>query len=161
MTLEAIDIKILDERATIPTRSHATDAGLDLYALGDNVIEGGATALVKTGIAVDIPEGYEGSVRPRSGLTLKTPLKVQLGTIDSGYQSDVGVIAHAVDTVVIREGDKIAQLVISPIETPVVNVVKDFDEESERGGNGFGSTDNPKQRAKEAEQFFSGMHGGW
>lgn len=161
MTLETINIKILDERATIPTRSHSTDAGLDLYALGDNVIEGGGTALVKTGIAVDIPEGYEGSVRPRSGLTLKTPLKVQLGTIDSGYQSDVGIIAHAVDTVVIREGDKIAQLVISPIVTPAVNVVKDFEGESERGENGFGSTDNPKQRAKEAEQFFSGMHGGW
>ena len=141
MTLETIDIKILDERATIPTRSHSTDAGLDLYALGDNVIEGGATALVKTGIAVDIPEGYEGSVRPRSGLTLKTPLKVQLGTIDSGYQSDVGVIAHAVDTVVIREGDKIAQLVISPIETPKVNIVSEFESESERGDKGFGSTD--------------------
>lgn len=161
MTLEAIKIKKLNDNATIPTRSHPTDAGLDLYALGDHVIEGGGTALVKTGIAVDIPEGYEGSVRPRSGLTLKTPLKVQLGTIDSGYQSDVGIIAHAVDTVVIREGDKIAQLVISPIENPVVNVVKDFDGETERGENGFGSTDNPKQRAKEAEQFFSGMHGGW
>lgn len=140
MTLETIKIKKLNGNATIPTRSHSTDAGLDLYALGDHIIEGGVTALVKTGIAVDIPEGYEGSVRPRSGLTLKTPLKVQFGTIDSGYQSDVGVIAHAVDLVVIRDGDKIAQLVISPIETPKVEVVDEFDSESERGENGFGST---------------------
>lgn len=140
--LETIKIKKLNDNATIPTRSHATDAGLDLYALGDHVIEVGATALVKTGIAVDIPKGYEGSVRPRSGLTLKTPLKVQLGTIDSGYQSDVGVIAHALDTVVIRDGDKIAQLVISPIETPKVEVVDEFESYSERGDNGFGSTDN-------------------
>lgn len=140
MTLEKIKIKKLNDNATIPTRSHAMDAGLDLYASEDHVIEGGATALVKTGIAVDIPEGFEGSVRPRSGLTLKTPLKVQLGTIDSGYQSDVGVIAHAVDTVVIRNGDKIAQLVLSPIETPLVEVVDEFDSESERGENGFGST---------------------
>lgn len=138
--LETIRIKKLNDNATIPTRSHPTDAGLDLYALGDYVIVGGATALVKTGIAVDIPEGYEGSVRPRSGLTLKTPLKVQFGTIDSGYQSDVGVIAHAVDLVVIRDGDKIAQLVISPIENPKVEVVDEFDSESERGVNGFGST---------------------
>lgn len=140
MTLETIKIKKLNADATIPTRSHPTDSGLDLYALGDYVIEGGDTALVKTGIAVDIPPGFEGSVRPRSGLTLKTPLKVQYGTVDASYRGDVGVIAHATDMVEISNGDKIAQLIVSPIALPTLLLVDDFDSESERGENGFGST---------------------
>lgn len=166
MTLETIDIKILDERATIPTRSHSTDAGLDLYASESVWVDEGT--LISTGIAVDIPPGFEGTVRPRSGLTSRTGLRVQLGTVDSGYNGEIKVIADYLpqgdvgdQLYAVSTGDKIAQLVLSPIETPAVNVVKDFDGETERGENGFGSTDNPKQRAKEAEQFFSGMHGGW
>ena len=141
MTLESIDIRVLDERATIPNRSHPTDSGLDLYALEDTEFRN-ETKLVKTGIAVDIPPGYEAQVRPRSGVTLKTPLRVQLGTIDSGYMGDVGIIVDCRDAVyAIGAGDKIAQLVISPIETPAVNVVDSFDSDSARGSNGFGSTD--------------------
>ena len=180
MTLETIDIKVLDERTTIPTRSHSTDAGLDLYALEDTEIYDGETVIVPTGIAVDIPEGYEAQVRPRSGVTSRGTLTVHLGTIDCGYTGDIGVIttcripptgrsmANSVRNKyrTVKAGDKIAQLVISPIETPKVNIVSEFESESERGENGFGSTDvevpdSPRIRAKEAEQFFSGMHGGW
>lgn len=164
--MESIKIKMLSAGAKIPTRSHPTDSGLDLYASEDVFVTQGT--LISTGLAVDIPPGYEATVRPRSGLTSKTKLRVQLGTVDAGYNGEIKVIAdsiayenHRFLAYHVKKGDKIAQLVISPIETPVVNVVKDFDGETERGENGFGSTDNPKQRAKEAEQFFSGMHGGW
>lgn len=149
--MNTLKIKKLHPDAIIPTRAHATDAGLDLYALEDALIVNGETQLVKTGIAVDIPVGYEAQVRPRSGLTLKTGLKIQLGTIDSGYTGDVGVIVYNSDRGEpanggvlcwkVHKGDKIAQLVISPIVTPAVKVVDDFDAQSERGSNGFGSTD--------------------
>ena len=138
--LGTLKIKKLHPDAIIPTRAHATDAGLDLYALEDAYFHD-ETQLVKTGIAVDIPAGYEAQVRPRSGMTLKTGLKVQLGTIDSGYTGDVGVIVDCRGSGTIGAGDKIAQLVITPIVTPAVEMVDDFDTQSERGSNGFGSTD--------------------
>ena len=139
MTLNTIKIKKLHPDAMIPTRAHETDAGLDLYALEDTYFHD-ETKLIKTGIAVDIPPGYEAQVRPRSGMTLKTPMKVQLGTIDSGYTGDVGVIVDCRGLHGIGAGDKIAQLVIQKVELPTVLIVDEFDGVSERGANGFGST---------------------
>ena len=141
--LEKIKIKKLNADATIPTRSHPTDAGLDLYASEDVSVSRGT--MIPTGIAVDIPPGYEAQVRPRSGLSIRSSLRVTLGTIDSGFVGEINVIADSVNVVgstmyQVKKGDKIAQLVISPIETPEVEVVDDFDSESERGENGFGST---------------------
>ena len=145
MTLETIKIKKLNADATIPIRSHSTDAGLDLYASESVWVDEGT--LISTGIAVDIPPGYEGTIRPRSGLTSNTALRVQLGTVDSGYNGEIKVIADCIpneidgdQTYAVSTGDKIAQLVLSPIETPVVEVVDEFDSESDRGENGFGST---------------------
>src|SRR5699024_336599 len=91
MTLEKIKIKKLNDNATIPTRSHSTDAGLDLYASESVWVDEGT--LISTGIAVDIPSGFEGTVRPRSGLTSRTALRVQLGTVDSGYNGELKIIA--------------------------------------------------------------------
>ena len=148
--MDTIKIKKLHPDAITPTRSHPHDAGLDLYALDDMDIPDGETVLVRTGIAVDIPEGYEAQVRPRSGLTLKGDIKVNLGTVDSGYNGEVGVITTCTFPVnsvfrgtayMVRKGDKIAQLVIQRVELPEINIVEDFDSESARGANGFGSTD--------------------
>lgn len=144
MTLESIDIRVLDERATIPTRSHPTDSGLDLYASEDVSVARGT--MIPTGIAVDIPPGFEAQVRPRSGLSVKSSLRVTLGTVDSGFVGEINVIADSINVVGstmyhVKKGDKIAQLVISPIETPTVNVVDSFENDSARGSNGFGSTD--------------------
>ncbi|WP_020006200.1 dUTP diphosphatase [Salinicoccus albus] len=142
--MNTIKIKKLHPKAVVPTRSHPHDAGLDLYALEDIEFEN-ETKLVKTGIAIDIPEGYEAQVRPRSGMTLKTPMRVQLGTIDSGYDGDVGIIVDCRESLhVIGKGDKIAQLVISPVVTPEVETVTEFDTVSERGDKGFGSSDLSK-----------------
>ncbi|WP_432661323.1 dUTP diphosphatase [Bacillus subtilis] len=87
-----VNIKRLSPDAQTPTYAHATDAGFDLVAAADVIIEPGATACVPTGLAFEIPEGYEMQIRPRSGITLKTPLRVQLGTVDAGYRGEVGVI---------------------------------------------------------------------
>lgn len=143
MTLEKIKIKKLNAEATIPTRSHPTDAGLDLYASESVSVSRGT--MIPTGIAVDIPPGFEAQVRPRSGLSIKSSLRVTLGTIDSGFVGEINVIADSINVVGstmyhVEKGDKIAQLVISPIETPKIEVVDEFDSESERGANGFGST---------------------
>ncbi len=87
-----VNIKRLSPDAQIPAYAHATDAGFDLVAAKDVIIEPGETACVPTGLAFEIPEGFEMQIRPRSGITLKTPLRVQLGTIDAGYRGEVGVI---------------------------------------------------------------------
>src|SRR5690625_3608358 len=87
-----VGFKRLTDDAIIPTKAHPSDSGYDLYAAEDVIIEPGDTAIVKTGIAVELPPGYEAQVRPRSGVTAKTKLRVQLGTIDNGYKGEIGVI---------------------------------------------------------------------
>lgn len=87
-----VNIKRLSPDAQTPTYAHETDAGFDLVAAADVIIEPGQTVLVPTGLAFEIPEGYEMQIRPRSGITLKTKLRVQLGTVDAGYRGEVGVI---------------------------------------------------------------------
>src|SRR5699024_5462229 len=87
-----IGFKRLTDDAILPTKAHPTDSGYDLYAAEDVIIEPGDTAIVKTGIAVELPPGYEAQIRPRSGVTAKTKLRVQVGTIDNGYKGEIGVI---------------------------------------------------------------------
>src|SRR5690625_7789210 len=87
-----VGFKRLNDAATIPTKAHPTDSGFDLYASEDTIIEPGETKVIPTGIAVSLPAGYEAQVRPRSGVTAKTKLRVQLGTIDNGYAGAIGVI---------------------------------------------------------------------
>lgn len=130
--------------ATIPTRGSTTASGLDLSSLTDNIILPWETKLVKTGIAFDIPSGYEVQVRARSGLSLKTPLRVAngIGTIDQDYQGDVSVIMwNASDSIqVIQAGERIAQAVLCPVVLPKVEEVISFESETVRSSNGFGST---------------------
>ena len=141
--MNTLKIKKLHPDAMTPSRSHENDAGLDIFALEDTYIQSTHASLVPTGIAVDIPKGYEGTIRPRSGKTTKTNLRVQLGTVDAGYNGEIKVIADTLNnsTYLVQAGEKIAQLVINPIVTPVVEIVEDFESESARGTNGFGSTD--------------------
>lgn len=96
-----VGFKRLTEDAVIPTKAHASDSGFDLVASADVIIEPGATVVVPTGIAVQLPAGYEATVRPRSGVTSKTKLRIALGTIDNSYNGEVGVIVdnNAVNTV--------------------------------------------------------------
>lgn len=91
MPLE-IGFKRLSDNAILPTKAHATDSGFDLFAAQDVIIAPGETVVVPTDIAVQLPQDYEAQVRPRSGITSKTKLRVQLGTIDEQYRGNIGVI---------------------------------------------------------------------
>lgn len=95
-----VKIKRLNDAAVIPQYAHEWDAGVDLVACEDVLIEPGATVKVPTGIAIHLPPNFEAQVRPRSGITLKTKLRVALGTIDAGYVGEIGVI---VDNIAQRE----------------------------------------------------------
>jgi|SRR5690625_167501 len=94
-----VGFKRLSSEAIIPTKAHDTDSGFDLYAAEDVIIEPGETKVVPTGIAVLLPAGMEAQVRPRSGITSKTKLRVQLGTIDNGYTGDIGIIVDNISPV--------------------------------------------------------------
>lgn len=91
MPLE-IGFKRLSDNAILPTKAHATGSGFDLFAATDVIITPGETVVVPTDIAVQLPQGYEAQVRPRSGITSKTKLRVQLGTIDESYRGNIGII---------------------------------------------------------------------
>jgi dUTP pyrophosphatase len=130
--------------ATLPTRAYAGDAGLDLYACEPVRLEPGARASVATGIAVEIPPGQAGLVLPRSGLAARhgVALVNAPGLIDAGYRGEVRVLllnTDATDPVDLAAGDRIAQLVLIRVQTPVVEEVAELPG-SDRGGRGFGST---------------------
>ncbi len=88
----SVKIMRLCPDAVIPRYAHEGDAGFDLVAAADVIIEPGETKLVRTGLAFELPPGYELQIRPRSGITLRTKLRVQLGTVDSNYRGEIGVI---------------------------------------------------------------------
>ncbi len=164
-----VGFKRLTEDAILPVKAHATDSGFDLFANEYVIIEPGETKVIKTGIAIKLPLGYEAQVRPRSGITSKTKLRVQLGTIDNDYTGEIGIIVDNVkskkfasypryaapifvedkdyhitkevyqEPIKIKKGDKLAQLVIAPI--PEVQAYEFTDTPvTERGDKGFGST---------------------
>lgn len=148
--MKTIQVLLRDERAIAPSRNKSTDAGLDLYSIEDKFIELGTTAVIRTGISVNVPEGMVGKIEDRSSLAAKG-LRTGAGVIDTGYSGEVGVVLHNLtsqltsDPVLhrkgyqIRKGDKIAQLLVYNVETPTVEVVGNS-WESERGAGGFGSS---------------------
>ena len=134
----------LDERAILPTRAHPGDAGLDLYALDATELGPGERASVRTGIAVEIPAGQAGLVLPRSGLAARHGIALvnAPGLIDSGYRGELRVLLLNTDrqrTFSVAVGDRIAQLVLVEVRTPVPIEVDELDR-SERGEGGFGSS---------------------
>lgn len=135
-----LNIKLLSDNATIPTRANPTDSGLDLYVSETVNIPPRTTKLVKTDIAIELPIGYEGQVRPRSGTSLKTKLRVALGTIDQTYHKEIGIITDNISDkpIVVQKGQRLAQLVVIPVVYPEVNEVERFENESDRSG--YGST---------------------
>ncbi|PRT14045.1 dUTP diphosphatase [Bacillus toyonensis] len=131
----------------LPKYAKPGDSGFDLVAAEDTVIWPGETKVVQTGLAFEIPPGYELQVRPRSGMTRNTKLRVALGTVDSGYRGEVGVLVDNTEIPislnmkahVIERGTRIAQGVIAPVETAHFVEVNELSH-SERGQNGFGSS---------------------
>ena len=139
-----IKIKLVDPDMPAPVYAHPGDAGCDLRSAADVTLKPGQRSMVPTGLAIAIPDGYAGFVQPRSGLAAKHGIGVVNGPglIDSGYRGEIKVILINMDPTEafhIERGDKIAQLVIQPVETAVFEVVDDL-EDSTRGAGGFGST---------------------
>lgn len=126
--------------AITPNRANATDSGLDLFTCEDKVLEPNETAIIDTGIAIHLDKGYEAQVRPRSGVTAKTKLRVQLGTIDHTYHKSIGIIVDNIGKrpITVEQGKKLAQLIVAPVVYPEITEVESFERESERSG--FGST---------------------
>lgn len=139
----ALGYKLLTEGAQVPSYSSAHAAGADLFADEELLIGPGKWALIKTGIALEIPVGYEVQIRSRSGLALKSGISVlnAPGTIDSDYRGEIGVILMNHNDYVyhVHKGDKIAQMVIAQHETAYF-FSQDELSTTERGQGGFGST---------------------
>ncbi|PGA79612.1 dUTP diphosphatase [Bacillus wiedmannii] len=143
----------------LPKYAKPGDSGFDLVAAEDTIIGPGRTKVIPTGLGFEIPPGYELQVRPRSGISRKTFLRVVLGTVDSGFRGEVGVIVsntsylgnsitlgindenkiYASVKYEIKKGDRIAQGVIAPVVTAHFEEVDELSN-SERGVGGFGST---------------------
>jgi dUTP pyrophosphatase len=142
-----VRIKKLSEDGIIPEYQTKGSAGFDLHASKDIRLKSGQTLLIPTGLSFDIPEGYEIQIRPRSGLSLETKLRIANapGTIDSDYKKEVMIIAENINTtsypddkpIIVRKGDRIAQGVIQKVEQVEFEEVKEI-EQTDRGG--FGST---------------------
>ncbi|PYG89209.1 dUTP pyrophosphatase [Ruminiclostridium sufflavum DSM 19573] len=157
-------VEVCRDGAILPRYANAGDAGMDVYAAEDVSILPGETVVVPTGLKLAIPEGYEIQVRPRSGLSLKTPLRIpnSPGTIDSGYRDELGIIVNnssevgqnqlkdekrTLDekgnkkgTYIIRKGDRIAQIVLQVVPKMLLTRVASVKSIGMDRGGGFGST---------------------
>lgn len=144
-------VKLLSEKATLPTRGSEEAAGLDLYAATAVTIAPGGKALVPTDISVNIPPGHYGRVAPRSGLAWKKHIDVGAGVIDRDYSGNISVVLynHSPDTVFeVAIGDRIAQLILEKISMASVVEVAELSSAAlnvpgargARGEGGFGST---------------------
>lgn len=131
---------MLDEGARMPTRAHEMDAGLDLYAREDAIIEAKDYCTFDTGVHVEIPEGYVGFLKSKSGLNVKHSITSE-GVIDAGYTGSIVVKLYNNGgwEYRVKAGDKISQLVILPYASVPLELVDSLDD-TDRGDNGFGSS---------------------
>lgn len=155
-------VEICREGAVLPGYARQGDAGMDVCAAEEVLIRPGETVIIPTGLKLAIPEGYEIQVRPRSGISFKTPLRLSNspGTIDSGYRDELGIIVtntsercesgEKVFTVdssgnnkgiyKVRKGDRVAQIVLQVVPRMVFKVVESVSDIGQNRGGGFGST---------------------
>tara|TARA_B100002051_G_scaffold258645_1_gene277257 strand:+ start:1911 stop:2372 length:462 start_codon:yes stop_codon:yes gene_type:complete len=142
-----VPLKRLPHGADLPLPEYATafSAGVDLIAAvaATVALEPGSRAIIPTGIAIQLPAGFEAQVRPRSGLAAKHGITVlnSPGTIDADYRGEVGVVLINQGTVIfpVERGMRIAQMIVAPVAVAVWREVGDLDD-TQRGGGGFGST---------------------
>lgn len=158
-----VQIELCREDAVLPKYARAGDAGMDVYAAEEVWIRPGETVIIPTGLKLAIPEGYEIQVRPRSGVSYKTPLRLpnSPGTIDSGYRDELGIIMtntsetcssnaerilsidgkdNQMGTYRIKKGDRVAQAVLQEVPRIAFRVVESVKAVGQDRGGGFGST---------------------
>ncbi|WP_409289709.1 dUTP diphosphatase [Peribacillus sp. SCS-37] len=138
-----LKVKLLNDDALLPHQANPGDAGLDLASAEEKIIRPGAAELISTGIAIELPEGTEAQVRPRSGLALKHSVTVlnSPGTIDEGYRGEIKVILinHGREDFKVEKQMRIAQLVVAPVARVTISEAGELSA-SVRGQGGFGST---------------------
>ena len=138
-----VKVKKLHPEAIIPSYAHQGDSGFDLHALEETVLRPNETKLVRTGLVFEIPEGMEIQIRPKSGVSLKTPILIKNtpGTIDSSYRGEVKIIVHNMSDglLTIMKNNKVAQGVLVEVPRARFVVVNEMNETT-RGAGGFGST---------------------
>ncbi|MBQ9839171.1 MAG: dUTP diphosphatase [Oscillospiraceae bacterium] len=143
--MNTVSVKILREGAKLPVFGSAEAAGADLHACIDEdvTVEPGKTVFIPTGLSMELPVGFAGLIYARSGLACKQDLAPanKVGVIDSDYRGEfiVALHNHGSQPRVVRHGDRIAQLVITPVLRPVYTVAEDLSA-TDRGDGGFGST---------------------
>lgn len=139
--INKLKVKLLNEDAKIPTKAYPTDSGFDLYTSEAVEIYPLETRVIKTGVAIGLPPGFEAQIRPRSGVSTKSPLKVILGTVDQTYVGDLGIMCQNISNkpYSIPKGFKLAQVV--PMEVPKFEVELETElEDTDRSDSGFGSS---------------------
>jgi len=133
--------KKINDKATTPTFGSKHSAAMDFYSCQDVELQPGDYTLVETGIVVEIPEGYWGNIRDRSGLAAKHAIHTLAGVIDSDYRGEIKIVLINLskETYNIKIGDRIAQMIISKHESPMLEEVSEL-EDTDRGEGSFGST---------------------
>jgi dUTP pyrophosphatase len=138
-----LKVQLIHKDAKMPFRANPGDAGLDLYAVEDRVIKPGESALIPTGIVIELPKETEAQIRPRSGLALKHSITVlnSPGTVDEGYRGEIRVILinHGNKDFLVEKHMRIAQMVIAPVLQVQVEQVEQVSD-STRSAQGFGSS---------------------
>ena len=137
-----LKVKLINPDAFPPKRANEFAAGYDLYASEGCIIEPHKHYIVKTGISIELPSNTYGRIAPRSGFTVKKHSHIGAGVIDSDYRGEIGIVVFNLDShesITIEKGNKIAQLIITPIITLDVELVNNLTNTS-RGSGGFGST---------------------
>lgn len=139
---ETIKIKLLNQDGKMPSKAHDSDAGWDLYAAEDMLLPNGLRRTIKTAVSMAIPDGYVGLIWPRSGLSVKHGVDVLAGVVDAGYRGEIMVCLLNTDhknTIEIKKGDKIAQILFQEVPKFKLYQVAELDN-TERAEGGFGST---------------------
>jgi dUTP pyrophosphatase len=140
--MNIVSVKKLTQTAQLPAKAHEDDAGFDLYSDRDFIVYPETRRLIGTGIAVAIPRGYYGRIAPRSGLAFKNGIDVLAGVVDAGYRNEVGVILinFGDKPFEIKNGDRVAQLIIEKVDPFKIEEVKEFFTNTHRGMSGWGSS---------------------
>lgn len=136
-----VKVKKLHPEAKIPSYAHAFDAGMDLYALEDTEVQPGQVARVRSGLAMEIQEGFVGLCWDKSGVSTNHKIKTLAGVIDSGYRGEVlmAVMNLGAEPYVFKKGEKVLQMLIQQVEHPEIMEVEEL-AQTLRGDLGFGST---------------------
>lgn len=153
--MNQLQVKLLSENATVPKKGSPHSAGFDLSSAQDTVIKAGARGLVKTDISIACPPGTYARIAPRSGLAVKKGIDVGAGVVDADYRGPVGVVLFnfGEEDFVVKQGDRIAQLILEQVCMVDAIQVEELDE-TVRGAGGFGSTgvdtalNNPEKKQR-------------